>query len=253
MHSKPQSVSLLLLVASLLWSATPVLAAQSIRGTLLDESTERPIADATVSLITEPDARPVATAKTGSDGSFAITAPSPGVYRLFAELPGYRASITPAMELPAGLTVNFTWRILPSNYRLAPIVVVETNQRRSGPQSDFLERIRRRASTGGHLITRDQIEKQHPFRVTDLLRTIPGLQVTSAPFGDIVRSTQGCTPLVYLDGIRFPLMGESLDAIVNPYDLEAIEVYPHGVTAPVELAGPGAACGVIALWTRRGP
>jgi hypothetical protein len=252
MRIKHRSASLVLFAASLLLSAAQSLAAQSIRGRLLDEATERPIPDATVSLITEPSAKPVATTKTSSDGAFALTAPSPGIYRLLAELPGYRASVSPAMELPAGLTVDFTWRILPITYRLAPIVVVESSRRPASAQNDFSERLRRRA-TMGHLITRDQIERQHPFRVTDLLRTIPGIEVVPAPYGDVVRTSGGCTPLVYLDGIRFPLMGEPIDAIVNPNDLEAIEVYPHAAAVPAELGAPGAACGVIALWTRRGP
>jgi hypothetical protein len=251
MRSKHLSASPALFAASLLLFAAPALSAQSVRGKLLDQATERPIAGATVSLVTEPNATPVTSAKTGSDGGFALTAPSPGVYRLLAELPGYRTSVTPAMDLPAGLTVNFTWRILANAYRLTPVVVMETNKRPSGQQNDFYQRIKQR-SAFGRLITRDQIERQHPFRVTDLLRTIPGLQVMPAAFGDVVRTTEGCTPLVYLDGIRFPLMGESIDAIVNPNDLEAVEVYPHATEVPVELSGPGSACGVIALWTRRG-
>jgi hypothetical protein len=251
MHVKHRPASLVALAAALLLSVALPLAAQSIRGRLLDQSTERPIPGATISLITEPNAQLVASTKTGGDGTLAITAPSPGVYRLFAELPGYRASVTPAMELPAGLTVDFTWRIRADTNRLAPIVVVETNKRPSGSQNDFLERIKRRAAFG-HLITRDQIERQHPFRVTDLLRTVPGLEVVPAAFGDILRSVDGCTPLVYLDGIRFPLMGESIDAIVNPNDLEAIEVYPHAASVPAEFSALGSACGVIALWTRRG-
>ena len=252
MRIKHQSATLVLLAAALLLSVAPTIAAQTIRGTLIDQVTERPIPGATVSLITEPNAQPAASTKSGSDGTFTLTAPSPGVYRLLAEPPGYRTSVSPALELPAGLNADFTWRIVPSGYRLVPIVVVGDNQRPAGQQNGFMDRIAKRAAFG-RLITRDQIEKQHPFRVTDLLRTIPGLQVIPAPFGDIVRTTEGCTPLVYLDGIRYPLMGESIDAIVNPNDLEAVEVYPHGATVPVELSAPGSACGVVALWTRRGP
>jgi hypothetical protein len=111
-----------------------------------------------------------------------------------------------------------------------------------------------RAQRGGfgYFITRDKIEQQRPFRVTDLLRTVPGLQVlpSGRAFGDIVRTTEGCSPAVYLDGSRFPLMGESIDNLVDPMALEGIEVYPRAVEVPAEFQGPFANCGVIALWTR---
>jgi outer membrane cobalamin receptor len=168
-----------------------------------------------------------------------------------AELAGYRTAVSPAMQLPAGLTANFTWRIAPAAYRLMPVVVTETNQRPSGAQTDFYNRIRQRAQFG-HLITRDQIERLHPFRVSDLLRTVPGIQVVPGRFGDTIRTTEGCVPAVFLDGLRFPLMGESIDDLVNPNDVEMIEVYPHATGAPVELTGAGSACGVVAIWTRRG-
>ena len=88
--------------------------------------------------------------------------------------------------------------------------------------------------------------------MTDLLRTVPGLQVLPSlrGFGNVVRTIEGCTPAVYLGGTRFPLMGESIDDIVNPMALEGIEVYTHAAEVPAEFQGPFSNCGVIALWTR---
>lgn len=245
---------LVLAATSLLLAVAPTVPAQSIRGRLLDQESERPLPGVPVSLVTEPDAQPVASTKSGGDGEFTLIAPAPGIYRLRAELAGDRRPVSPAMDLPSGLVVSFTWRLPSTAQRLAPIVVVESNRRPAGQQGDFYERIRRRAAFG-HLITRQQIEQRHPFRVTDLLRMTPGLRIVPSvsAFGDLVRTSEGCSPLVYLDGIRFPLYGESIDAIVHPNDLEAIEIYAHGVSVPVELGAPGSACGVIALWTRRGP
>jgi len=40
------------------------------------------------------------------------------------------------------------------------------------------------------------------------------------------------------------------DHIVNPMDIEGIEVYTHAAEAPVEYRGPGTSCGAILLWTR---
>jgi outer membrane receptor for ferrienterochelin and colicin len=140
--------------------------------------------------------------------------------------------------------------------RVQPLVVISSNSaannnnRRTGLLSGFQQRAQRH--TFGRFITRDEIDKQHPIFVSDLLRTIPGLEVVPRLGGNDVRSITGCRPAVYLDGIRYPLMGETIDQIVSPYELEGIEVYTHPSEVPVEFQGPGSDCGVIALWTRTG-
>jgi hypothetical protein len=69
-------------------------------------------------------------------------------------------------------------------------------------------------------------------------------------FGNEVLTTTGCRPAVYLDGLRYPLRGESIDHIVNPMDIEGIEVYSNPAEVPVEYQGPGSSCGAIVIWTR---
>lgn len=254
MRIEHRPVAVVLSLLPLLLGLAQPLVAQSIRGRLLEQGSDRPIASAAVSLLPAANAQPVATTRTSNDGAFALTAPGPGIYRLMAVLPGYRTAVSPAMEFQANDQVDFTWRLLSDTVRLRPIAVTANARQPAGRSGGFYERMQRR-SAFGHFIGRDQIEKQRPFTVSDLLRTIPGLVVTPSPagFGDVVRTTEGCQPAIYLDGIRFPLMGESIDQIVNPMDLEGIEVYTHAAEVPVEFAGPGSSCGVIALWTRRGP
>jgi hypothetical protein len=230
--------------------AAQQVAAQTVRGKLLDQYTNQPIPNATITLV-KPDNSPVGvTAKSGNDGSFSIRAPGPGVYRLRAELPGYVAAATPAFELAQGDQLNINWRLLAGVVSLRPIAIVGNARATSPRLKGFYDRAQRRGF--GYFITREKIDQLRPFRVTDLLRTVPGLQVVPSlrGFGDLVRTTEGCTPAVYLDGSRFPLMGESIDDIVNPMSLEGIEVYPHTAEVPAEFQGPFANCGVIALWTR---
>ena len=248
--SRQQTAAALFAVAVLVLSTAQQAAAQTVRGKLLDQYTNQPIPNATVMLVTGNNSPVGPKVKSGSDGSFSIQAPRPGVYRLRADLPGYVSAMTPAIDLLPGDEINITWRLIAGVVEIRPVAIV-ANARSTSPQlKGFMDRAQHHGF--GYFITRDKIEQLRPFSVTDLLRTVPGLQVLPSMrgFGDIVRTTEGCTPAVYLDGSRFPLMGESIDNIVNPMQLEGIEVYTHAVEVPAEFQGPFANCGVIALWTR---
>jgi hypothetical protein len=225
-------------------------AAQTIRGKLLDQYTDQPIAGATVALVTSTNAPVGPMVKTGNDGSFSVRAPAPGIYRLRADLPGYISAMTPAIELGNGDEIDITWRLLAGVVQMRPIAIVANNRRTSGRLSGFYDRAQRKGF--GYFITSDDIQKRHPLFVTDLLRTVPGLEVLPSPrgFGNIVRTLEGCQPAVYLDGVRFSLMGESIDDIVNPSQLEGIEVYTHAVEVPAQFMDARNNCGVIALWTK---
>jgi hypothetical protein len=235
----------------LLVGAAPQASGQAVSGKLVDQFTNQPIAGANITLTSAGGQSLNRTVKTGNDGSFSITAPAPGTYRLRANIAGYVNAVTPAIDLNPGETVNIIWRLLAGVVQLRPVAIVSTT-RKSGGNSGFEQRAQSRAF--GTFITRDQIEKQRPFQVSDLLRTIPGLEVlpSGRAFGNVVRTIEGCTPAVFLDGVHFPLMGESIDDIVNPMSLDGIEVYPHAAEVPPEFMVPGRGnCGVIALWTRR--
>lgn len=231
-------------------TAVSQLGAQTIRGKLIDQYTGQPVPGATVTLVTPQNAPVGSTVKTGNDGAFSIRAPAPGVYRLRADLPGYLSAVTPAIELGPDDQIDVTWRLLAGAVQMRPIAISGSNRRTAGRLSGFYDRAQRRAA--GTFITSDQIEKARPFTVTDLLRTVPGLEILPSPrgFGNTVRTIEGCQPTVYLDGVRFPLLGESIDDIVNPMNLEGIEVYPHAVEVPAEFQDPRSNCGAIVLWTK---
>jgi hypothetical protein len=240
------------LSALILFVAAPrQAAAQTITGKLLDQYTNQPIPGATISLVTEQNAPVGPTTKTGNDGSFSVAAAAPGIYRLRADISGYLSAVTPAIELGAGDQINITWHLLAGAVQMRPIAIVSSSRRTSGRLSGFYDRMQHKGL--GTFITADQIQKMHPFQVTDILRTMPGLEVFPSPrgFGNVVRTIEGCQPAIFLDGSRFPLLGESIDNLVNPSDLEGIEVYAHPTDVPAEFQqGRGSNCGAIVLWTK---
>lgn len=110
----------------------------------------------------------------------------------------------------------------------------------------------------GTYITRDDIEKRGAIRTTDLFRTIPGVQVLWNGSGYTVQmsraSTGYCPVQYYIDGSPFlSTGGDDMDQIVQPQDIQAIEVYKGPTETPAEFQGAGSAsCGTIVIWTRRG-
>jgi hypothetical protein len=240
---------LLVAGATMALVATHAASGQTIRGKLLEQITDNPVPNAQVSLVAVP-AQQVATTTTSSDGGFTLRAPSPGTFRLRAVVKGYRIAVSPAVALNSGDDISFTWRIMPDTIYLQPMVVTANNRRSNSRLGGFHDRMQH--NVGGRFITRDDIDKRRPFRVTDLLATVAGLRIVPGRFGDDVVTTEGCRPAVYLDGVRYPLMGEKIDNIVNPQEIEGIEVYPHLVETPPEFVYPEQNCGSIVIWTRMG-
>jgi len=235
--------------AAVVLTGAPV-RAQSIHGKLIAEGTDRPVAAASVRLVTDQGARIGEGTKSDANGVFELKAPAEGVYRLRAERSGFQTAVSPAMELRPREEVGIEFHLLPDTLLLRPVVVTAHSRQAPGKLGGFYER---QASDGfGTFITRDRIDRERPFEVTDLLRTVPGLNVLPARrgFGSAVRTTEGCTPALYLNGLRFPMMGETIDQIVSPNDVEAVEVYAHAGEVPVEFQSPRSRCGAVVVWTR---
>lgn len=110
---------------------------------------------------------------------------------------------------------------------------------------------RRSRSSGGHFITRTQIEQRNPAQLTDLFRSVPGARIYSSTFTSVVRFRgMRCAPLVWLDGFPATAGEFDLDAL-DPYIVEGIEVYLGVATVPPEFrwVRGGGSCGAIVIWT----
>ena len=124
----------------------------------------------------------------------------------------------------------------------------------------------------GAFITRDDIERRHPQRASDLLRTVTGLRVIMGESGfDKPVITMGRNPVVsrsgrsssptlandcsvsyYVDGSYVPSGTFHMDDM-SPFMIEAIEVYRGPSETPARLRQRDTACGVIVIWTREPP
>lgn len=153
---------------------------------------------------------------------------------------------------------------------------------RSRLTRDF-ERRRRRGT--GTFLSRAQIEKSHVSRLTDLLRSMPGVQVITDDHGVTMvelrhakrilvqssptvgppptdstgrrvdpstvpsqASIQRCPAAFLLDGLAID-GASGIDTQLRPEDVEGIEVYSGG-QVPIELGARHSECGVVMIWTR---
>ena len=161
----------------------------------------------------------------------------------------------------------------------APAVVVVSSPANKAMQE--FERRRRRGN--GSYLTRAQIDRMHAPRLTDLLRTMPGVSVEMGDHGSLVvelrrsksftitpmpavkadtsgsapptagstvgqASVKKCPANFLVDGLPIDGTGTA-DVETRPETIEAIEVYSGGMV-PIEYSARNSECGVVMIWTR---
>jgi hypothetical protein len=245
---------------------------QAVRGHVRDVNTNQPIADGIVSLVACGGDR-VASVVTGAGGAYRVAAPGPGCFLVEARRIGYRTWVDGPRELHTGDDLETEFQLRPLAVPLAPLEVAGAPP----PDAflagvGFYERQR---SDFGHFMTRDQIDARAAQRFTDLLTGLPGVRLVPGAGGlgrsgielrgSLLSHGGRCHPRVFVDGIMV-IRGDArargldvfglpegqateaalpgserpeiaLDDLVQPQDVQAIEVYRSGV---------------IVIWTRRG-
>lgn len=130
------------------------------------------------------------------------------------------------------------------------------------PRRGKMAGFHRRSERGmGRFITRREIERRDPVRLSDLVRLGPGtgtvphadgsgrrhVEISRAAF---LEDTGVCRVRYWIDGV--PLHGASrfeLDEL-SPRDVEGIEIYRGASEIPPRFNRRGSQCGVIVVWTR---
>lgn len=238
------------LVVPLLVSASEARAQQpkaTVAGSVADATSRRGLEGVTIS---------VGDGLTGvsrSRGQFEIKHVPVGTHQVRVSRIGYRAK---TFEVPVAAddrTIYLTVSLEPLPVELDPVVIRgDTNTVVAyGRMADFY---RRKRMGWGRFITRQDIERWNPFRVSDVLRTQPGVWIRHNGYGQAEVSFRGygalrpCPPAIYLDHMRVPGdFGFGIDDWVLPQDVEGIEIYNGFSITPAEFWG---GCGAIVIWTR---
>lgn len=196
-------------------------------------------------------------AVTDAGGRFRITTRTPGLIAARVSRLGY---LPAAVRLPA-LPGEAAPVVVTLEPLAAPEVTVVLASAARDPLGAEVARVgglaHRMAIGSGAILTRADLEQRRPGRVSDILRTLPRVQLPAAREAVGTRRTRGpaprCGAAVWLDGARLVATESDLDTI-DPETLEAVEVYAGPASIPSELrsADGGTSCGVIALWTRMG-
>jgi TonB family protein len=134
---------------------------------------------------------------------------------------------------------------------LSSVVVNASKPQYAGRLAGYYQRLERR--TSGYFISRDEIDRKSYRSLSQLLRTVPGINSVALRVGGNGIRMRGnrCRPLVWIDGVPMPAGEVDLDAFPTS-SLHGIELYSGGTTAPSDLTMNGgfSSCGTIALWSR---
>lgn len=240
----------------LLGAVSPLAAQVRLFGRVADDGSGEPIAGARVILL--DDQGRWAGVRTADDlGTFEFVVKRSGPYRLRAARLGYRETTTPPLDLGEHAAVRVEVRLLVDAVLLAPLEVLARSPSAISPVlANF--HARRAAGAFGRFVTRDEIERLRPGRVTDVLARLPGVRLESTGGAGNRRAVflrSDCPALIFLDGFLLNRAADrmpAVDDVVSPGAVEGIEIYGGFGTVPAEFLNPESRCGVVAIWTRRG-
>ena len=134
---------------------------------------------------------------------------------------------------------------------LLPAVIVNDRVERSRVLEQF--EARRRLGVG-HFVTRADIERRRPNVLSEYMRMVPGVRITTLDNGRtalrFARNPRGnCPPQYFVDGI--PASNFDIDEVL-PGDVEGVELYAGAAGVPPQFNrfNGTSICGTILIWTR---
>jgi len=192
---------------------------------------------------------------TGANGELRLASVTPGIHRVEVRRPGYMPhdeSLTLLEGGSAVVRIALTLQVV--ELKELDVQAPEAEQQESRGTALLRDAgfFRRQAGGFGAFITRAQLEKVHTRRLSDALRRVPGLRLSSTAFSDqrasIGRNTGTSCPIQYfVDGV--PVFGYNIDDM-GVQQVEGLEIYRGASEVPPEFNRATAMCGVIAIWTR---
>ncbi len=218
--------------------------AQAVVSGIVMDSIGAPLAGVSVSVSGIP-----ITSSTDESGKFRLSGVPAGQANLRVRRLGFtpvdRSVNTTSGQSLEGVEIRMA--TVPST--LSAVIINASRPQYTGRLAGFYQRMERRSS--GHFISRDEIDRKNYRQLSQLLRTVPGVNSVALKVGNGIRMRgRGCRPLVWIDGVPMPAGEVDLDAFPTN-TLQGIELYAEA-NPPSELQGLGSVsnCGTIALWSR---
>jgi carboxypeptidase family protein len=189
-------------------------------------------------------------ATTRPTGDFVLDSLPAGTQTVSARLLGY-APIEAAVDL-SSRDVSTVTLTMEDFVPVLETVRVSAQRERALDEVGYASRKR---MGGGWYMDGDEIKQRNAINFSDVLRTAPGLRVTSYMGRQMLESSRdpvrGCV-LVWIDGTMWQQIDPGdIDDFVKPWELGAIEVYsPTTTPAQYQSSGRGS-CTTVLAWTAR--
>jgi len=244
-------VSLLALMA-VPWCVSAQQAPVRIRGTVTSAHEDKPLKGADIQLVGT-----TTRVQTGENGAFDLAGLDAGKHVVEARLVGFQP-VQATVTLAPGQSAQIGFSLAPLATPL-PEITVKADPEMSGQMAEFYQR---RSEGHGYFITRQDLERLHPLRLSDALYEVPGVRVEckdhlcSLNMGRVQPSLIGkqvCHVQYFVDGVRYGTPDEEVNIDeFRPDDIEGIEVYRGQAGVPARYTGRDVRCGVVLLWIRIG-
>jgi TonB family protein len=216
-----------------------------IFGTVTD-STGAPIYNAEVSV-------PASSLRVSTDerGEFRLDGAPQGVVTVKARRLGFVPVQLDVSVQSQGAPTKVAIRLSRTPTVLPPVAIRTQRVDYTGRLAGYYQRLQRHSE--GYFISREEIDRLNPSRLTQLLAKYPAVSTNRIRGGGSgVRLRQrNCWPLVWIDGLPMGAAEADLDAF-PPNTIQGIELYLGSTTAPMKYQGDRdqSSCGTILIWSR---
>lgn len=228
----------------LLASATSM-AAQEIRGTVMEAGSRQALSGAVVTATSLDDAV-IATALTDSTGRFVLPVPADDSLRLRVERMDYATLESVPVALEPGEPLELEIQLRPRPVDVGEVKAVARRQR-----SGF-----------GWYLDDEELTRNPPATATWAMLRLPHVTLTGRgirvmgpnPRTQSIGSEGGnlCNPTIYIDGSFQDIPTDQLDSWVAGPSIRAVELYRDRNHAPPEYLLPGREnCAIVLIWTEQ--
>lgn len=212
----------------------------TLSGIVRDDA-KAPVSNAELRLTREGDVPRLT--RTGADGRFGFEKVQPGPVQVSVRRLGYKAITKEVAVNGQAASIPVDFALESAATEVQPVFVEGEDEK----LHEFYER--ERTNNFGKYFDGAEIRRRDPRLMSDLLRTIPGVNIFSANRIQNRIQMRGCSPTIWQNGMK--QYGAELDDVAQPNDVAGIEVYLSWAGLPPQYQdreNPG--CGAILVWTR---